>query len=86
MAVRHLVLVACAVLSGCATTGGVTRVPLPVACRVAIPERPVMPTEQFKSKPDLDQWVQAALAEIERREGYEGELVAALRACTKPLE
>ena len=33
----------------------------------------------------LDQFTQAATAEIERREGYEGELRAALATCTQPV-
>lgn len=33
----------------------------------------------------LDQFAQAAMAEIERREGYEGELVTALENCRNPI-
>lgn len=83
--ITRLVLVLAAALGGCATTGGTVKVPVPVECRQAMPERPVMPTEQFAQKPTLDQWVQGALAEIERREGYETELRAALQACIEPV-
>jgi len=43
-----------------------------------------MPTEQLQ--PGVAPWLllRAALAEIDRREGYELQLVAALRACTAP--
>lgn len=59
---------------------------VPVACRERVPDRPVMPTEELPKVVDVDPWVQAAQAEIERREGYEVELRAALVACTKPIK
>ena len=40
-----------------------------------------MPTESLKPGVTLDRFAAAAIAEIERREGYEGELLAALTAC-----
>lgn len=61
------------------------RVPVPVECQQAVPDRPAMPTEAFTDKPALDQYVRAARAEIERREGYEGQLRTALEACTAPI-
>jgi len=77
-------------LAGCATTDRVTvqtvKVPVPVECRVHTPARPAMPTEALRSDgAGLDAFVAAAAAEIELREGYEGELVAALAACTAPV-
>ncbi|MFZ5565967.1 MAG: hypothetical protein ACOY95_03090 [Pseudomonadota bacterium] len=62
------------------------KVPVPVECRVAVPARPAMPTEGFESRPGVDVFVQGALAEIEIREGYEGQLRAALEACTAPIQ
>lgn len=83
---KKLALLATLMLAGCATTGTqLVKVPVPVECRAAEPERPGMPTEDFTKQPSIDEWVQAALAEIERREGYETQLREALRACTKPL-
>lgn len=78
-------IAACAVLTGCATQTAQVRVPVPVACHEQLPERPLMPTEILQ--PGVAPWVllRAALAEIDRREGYEVQLVAALRACTTPL-
>ena len=60
-------------------------VPVPVECRVATPSRPAMPTESLAPGVDPDRFVAASQAEIELREGYEGELRAALAECIKPL-
>lgn len=59
-------------------------VPVPVACRESEPPRPAMPTESLAADVTLDAFAAAAIAEIERREGYEGQLRAALAACTAP--
>lgn len=76
-------------LAGCAATTRVeiqrVNVPVPVECREPVPERPVMPTDGLASTATLDQFAQAAMAEIERREGYEGELRFALENCRKPI-
>ncbi|CAN7491476.1 hypothetical protein LJR074_003369 [Acidovorax sp. LjRoot74] len=61
-------------------------VAVPVACQEKEPERPVMPTEALRPGATVDQFTQAAQAEIERREGYEGLLRTALAACTAPVE
>lgn len=75
-------------LAGCGTTPRVeiqrVNVAVPVQCKEPIPERPVMPTEALRPGATVDQYAQASMAEIERREGYEGQLVAALVACTAP--
>lgn len=72
-------------LSACQATTGQVRVPVPVECREEVPDRPQMSTEQLLPGDGLDAFVQAATAEIERREGYELRLRAALQACTRPL-
>ncbi len=76
------------VLAGCATSPPETpgTVVIPVECQQLVPDRPNMPTEQIRQRPTIDQWIQAALAEIERREAYEIKLRAALVACTTPLD
>ena len=51
-----------------------------------MPAKPVMPTDALVPPVSLDAFAAAAMAEIERREGFEVELVAALEACRKPLE
>lgn len=60
-------------------------VAVPVECKEPIPARPVMPTEALRLGADVDQFAQAAMAEIERREGYEGQLRVAMLVCTTPL-
>jgi len=45
-----------------------------------------MPTEALHPGADVDQFAQAATAEIERREGYEVQLRAALAVCTRPVQ
>lgn len=74
-------------LSGCASAPQLVqvRVPVPVECRVATPARPAMPTDAIAPGATLATKVGAALAELEIREGYEGELRAALEACTAPV-
>lgn len=74
-------------LTACSSTKQLVeiKVPVPVECREKVPARPVMPTEEFTEKPVLDQYVRAARAEIERREGYEVQLRTALEACTAPI-
>lgn len=60
-------------------------VPVPVACDEPVPERPAMPTEQLRPGATVDQFTQAAQAEIERREAYEIKLAAALANCRRPV-
>lgn len=84
---KVILIAACLLFSGCtATLPQATHVPVPVECREEVPDRPVMPTEALQFGAGLDAFVQAATAEIERREGYEARLMAALVSCTKPLE
>lgn len=74
-------------LVGCASPApaGRTLVPVPVECREPTPDRPAMPTELLL--PGAHPWVllRAALAEIDRREGYEVQLRAALGVCSAPV-
>lgn len=76
-----LIVGAALVAAGCATKQEPARVAVPVPCRVTMPARPLMPTESMPVDAALDAFVQAAAAEIERREGYEQELRAAIGAC-----
>ena len=75
-------------LGGCATTGGVqvVNVPVPVECREPEPERPAWPTDALRPSVDADTFVKYAQAEIELREGYETKLLTALRNCTAPMK
>lgn len=86
--VAFLVLVVLlALLAGCGAPGQLqaVNVAIPVECREQEPGRPVMPTESLQVTDALDVKAKAALAEIELREGYEGELLAALRGCTRAI-
>ncbi|RYF78126.1 MAG: hypothetical protein EOO29_20155 [Comamonadaceae bacterium] len=78
-------------LSGCASAPPRVEiqrvnVAVPVACNEPTPARPVMPTEALRPGADVDQFTQAATAEIERREGYEVQLRAALAICITPID
>ena len=85
-----MVAVLAVLLAGCAAQPAPrvqrVNVPVPVPCRESEPPRPAMPTEALDADVTLDAFAAAAIAEIERREGYEGQLRAALAACTAPLE
>ena len=77
-------------MTGCSNAPPVVKVQtvkvaIPSACQEPEPDRPVMPTDELPDSADVDAYVQAAEAEIERREGYEIQLVAALRNCKQPL-
>lgn len=71
-------------LTGCAAVRDVgvpVKIAVPEKCRAEMPQRPVMPTEHLPLDAKLFDKVRAALAEIDFREGYEVELVAALKSC-----
>ena len=86
---RAAVLMLAALLTGCAGAPRVetveVRVPVPVECREPVPARPAMPTEALRLGVTIDEFARAAMAEIERREGYEGQLLTALEACRAPI-
>lgn len=80
-------LIASAVLTGCAAPKSVKgKVPVPVACQEQVPQKPVMPTEALAPGAAPFVLLRSALAEIDRREGYEQVMRAALVACTAPLQ
>lgn len=84
----------CAMVAGCTSTKEATPVELqkiniavPVPCQVATPERPAMPTEALAPGVTPFVLLRASLAEIDRREAYEGQLAAALASCkASPLK
>lgn len=86
---RAAMLLGALALAGCGSVPRVeiqeVKVPVPVECREPIPDRPAMPTEALAEDADPFELLRAALAEIDRREGYEVRLLAALMACTQPL-
>lgn len=88
---KTILIAAALALAGCTTipAATVTKVPVPVECKEKVPDRPIMPTEELKTrptKPTLDQLGKSRAAEIERREGYEIKLRTALEACTAPIK
>lgn len=86
---RVAILLGALALAGCSSVPRVeiqeVKVPVPVECREPIPDRPSMPTEALAADADPYDLLRAALAEIDRREGYEVRLLAALMACAMPL-
>lgn len=85
-----IALIAACALSACGARGNHVEiqrvnVAVPVECKEPIPARPVMPTEALRPGATVDQYAQASMAEIERREGYEVQLVAVLAICTRPI-
>lgn len=86
-AARLAAAIMLATLTGCASTPPArVQIPIPIECREPIPTRPAMPTEALL--PGATPWVllRATLAEIDRREGYELQLHAALVVCTAPVK
>lgn len=77
-------------LAGCVTAPRVeiqrVSVAVPIECREPVPARPVMPTEALDPGATPFELMRSALAEIDRREGYEVQLRAALAVCTAPVE
>lgn len=82
-------LAAAVLLAGCGTAPPArieiqqVKVAVPVPCDEPEPERPNMPTEHLAGDADVDSYVQAAAAELERREGYEIALRVALQNCRR---
>lgn len=79
----------CTWLSGCATAPRLemqrVNVAVPMECKEPVPDRPMMPTELLRPSATVDEFIRAAQAEIERREGYELKMRAALLVCTAPV-
>ncbi|WP_250439970.1 hypothetical protein [Delftia tsuruhatensis] len=87
---RAAILLGALALAGCSSAPRVevetVKVPVPVECREPIPDRPAMPTDALADDADPFDLLRAALAEIDRREGYEVRLLAALITCTRPVK
>ena len=77
-------------LTGCAAAPQPARVlrvnvPVPVACQEPVPAKPVLPVDSLPASADLDRFVQAAIATIERLTGYSGQLETARGNCRAPI-
>lgn len=86
---RAAVLILAALLAGCAGAPRVevqrVNVAVPVECQEPVPARPAMPTDSLRPGATVDDFARAAMAELARREGYEGQLLTALEACRAPI-
>lgn len=88
---RTAILLPVVLLAGCASAPPRVElqrvnVPVPIECREPVPDRPVMPTEALAPGAEPFVLMRAALAEIDRREGYETRLRTALENCTAPIK
>lgn len=83
-----LLIPAVLLLAGCDTLTRLreVKVAVPVACQIAEPERPSMPTEDLDAEAPVDVQARYLRAEIELRDGYEDKLVTALRGCRSPIK
>lgn len=79
-----VLIAAIALLAGCASPAPQVvevAVPVPVACQVAEPARPALGIDSVPATAPLDVLVRHLRADHDVRDGYEGELRAALQAC-----
>jgi hypothetical protein len=86
--IGKLLLPSIVLLAGCTcnppiikTVDKIVQVPVMVRCGIVLPIRPTMPLDSTDVSEPLDTKLSKALAEIERRRAYEGELVAAIEGC-----
>jgi hypothetical protein len=73
-----------AMLGGCAARperAVTVEVVVPVACQIAVPEAPAMPTDELSLDAPVDVQARYMRAEIILREAYEQTLVTALTGC-----
>lgn len=70
-------------LAGCESTARLVtiNVPVTVACKVSDPARPVLWIDSGSVDAPLDVQTRNLRADHDARDGYEGELRAALKAC-----
>lgn len=82
---KFLLILLVLALAGCASVKPkppqIVNVAVPVPCKIEPIEKPDMPTDKLKKTDNIYTKVQAAFAEIDIREGYEGQLEAAIKGC-----
>ncbi len=61
-------------------------VPIPIPCKVAIPNRPAFAVEQLPIGLGIWEQMKALRAERNQRQGYETELEAAVKSCQESTE
>ena len=79
-------MAALALLARCSTTPPATitvRVPVPVACTQAVPDRPLLSIDTMSPDLPLDVQARNMRADHDDRDGYEARLRAALEACRR---
>jgi hypothetical protein len=79
-ALMALVLAACTAVPGAPAVQRVN-IPVPVPCKVTMPDAPAWAVDALPLGSDIWQQMQALRAERLQRQGYEAELEAAVRAC-----
>jgi hypothetical protein len=83
---KYLALILPIFLVGCACKPQVItetmEVPVAVSCVKQTPAKPGFPLQEAKFDEDMFTLAKKALAEIEIRKGYEGELEAVITGCT----
>jgi hypothetical protein len=82
------ILVVLFFLSGCPATvpsiktnDVIVKVPVPVPCRITPIKKPEMPVDTLAKGDTLHTKAKTLASELERREAYEKELVAAIGSC-----
>lgn len=83
---KHLLCLLLAMCCGCAAGPMApnvvqVKVPVPVPCKVAMPEAPSWAVDALPLGSTIWQQMQALRAERKQRLGYEAQLEAAVRAC-----
>lgn len=85
---RLLVVFLVVLASACSTTEPIIKteiqlveIPIPVACKVDEPKRPVFNFDNLTEDKDIFDKVKALLADKKLHKAYEEELVAALKSC-----
>jgi hypothetical protein len=76
-------------LSGCVSTAPKVQevlVPVPVPCKVAIPDRPALAVDSLPVGSGIWEQMKALRAERSQRQGYETELEAAVKSCQEGPE
>jgi len=81
LVIMVLALAACAGVSAPAPAVQRVLVPVPVTCKVTMPEAPSWAVDALPLGSNIWQQMQVLRAERLQRQGYEAELEAAVRAC-----
>lgn len=81
--ISSIFLASCSFLKKDTKADHVVYVPQPIPCKITSIEKPVLPFDSAKKEDSILDKLKKALAEIERRIGYEKKLEAAVEECNK---